>query len=218
MEIEIAVEETRFLKMEGLKALPNNSSRSIRHCSKLARNSQTREWFRINWLLYKLKHKMVFIGKALWRDEKWLHTFTSTVNLNIPDFRVIICWDQLGIVYYELLKSTKPITVDGYQEQLLIRFRRARYDNMVLTINIFYTLLIHSCRHCNGRSYLTTFSKRCSNWLTSVTNVKKSKIGSICESFQNKISSFNVGFLRWWRWENIGQLGISEKERRKLYT
>jgi len=48
---------------------------------------------------------------------------------NIHGFKVMLCiwWDQLGIVYYELLKPTETITGDRYRTQLM-RLSRALKD------------------------------------------------------------------------------------------
>jgi len=60
-------------------------------------------------------------------DEKWVHydnpkrrkswgvpgyASTSTAKSNIHGSKVMLCiwWDQLGVVYYELLKPTETIT------------------------------------------------------------------------------------------------------------
>ena len=69
-------------------------------------------------------------------DEKWVHydnpkrrkswempehASTSTARPNIHGAKVMlcICWDHLGVVYYELLKSRETITGDWYRTQLM---------------------------------------------------------------------------------------------------
>ena len=49
------------------------------------------------------------------------HAFTSTAKPNIHGEKVIIFiwWDQLSVVYYELLKLSEIITGDRYQAQLM---------------------------------------------------------------------------------------------------
>ena len=49
------------------------------------------------------------------------HASTSTARLNIHGAKVILCiwWDQLGVVYYELLKPSETITGDRYRTQLM---------------------------------------------------------------------------------------------------
>ena len=56
--------------------------------------------------------------------------------------KVMLCiwWDQLGVVYYELLKSIETITSDRYRTQLMnralkdkrSRFRNERHDKVIL--------------------------------------------------------------------------------------
>ena len=43
-----------------------------------------------------------------------------------------ICWDQLGVVYYELLQPNETITAECYQQQLMqlsraLKFKRPQY-------------------------------------------------------------------------------------------
>ena len=46
---------------------------------------------------------------------------TLTARPNIHDAKVMRCiwWDQLGVVYYELLKPNETITGDRYRKQLM---------------------------------------------------------------------------------------------------
>ncbi|GFX95052.1 mariner Mos1 transposase [Trichonephila clavipes] len=76
-------------------------------------------------------------------DEKWVHygekrrkswgypghASTSTAKPNIHGSKVMlsIWWDQLGVVYYELLKPTETITGNLYRTQLM-RLSRALKD------------------------------------------------------------------------------------------
>ena len=55
------------------------------------------------------------------------HASTSTAKPNIHGSKVMLCiwWDQLGVVYYELLKPTETITGDRTQ---LMRLSRALKD------------------------------------------------------------------------------------------
>ncbi|GFX89030.1 mariner Mos1 transposase [Trichonephila clavipes] len=57
------------------------------------------------------------------------HASTPTAKPNINDSKVTlsIWWDQLGAVYYELLKPTETITGDRYRTQLM-RLSRALKD------------------------------------------------------------------------------------------
>ena len=63
------------------------------------------------------------------------HASTSTVKLNIHGKTLILCiwWDQLGIVYYELLKPNETITGALYRTQLMtlsraLKEKRAHYS------------------------------------------------------------------------------------------
>ncbi|GFU65146.1 mariner Mos1 transposase [Trichonephila clavipes] len=85
-----------------------------------------------------------FLHRIVTGDEKWVrydnpkrkkswgypgHASTSTAKPNIHGSKVMfsIWWDQLGVVYYELLKPTETITGDRYRTQLM-RLSRALND------------------------------------------------------------------------------------------
>ncbi|GFW32652.1 mariner Mos1 transposase [Trichonephila clavipes] len=85
-----------------------------------------------------------FLLRIVTGDEKWVrydnpkrrisweypdYASTSTAKPNIHDYMVMlsICWDQLGVVYNELLKPTETITGDRYRTQLM-RLSRALKD------------------------------------------------------------------------------------------
>ncbi|GFX03886.1 mariner Mos1 transposase [Trichonephila clavipes] len=85
-----------------------------------------------------------FLHRIATGDEKWVrydnpecrkswgypgHTSMSTAQPNIPGTKVMlsIWWDQLGVVYCELLKPTETITGDSYRTQLM-RLSRALKD------------------------------------------------------------------------------------------
>ena len=73
-----------------------------------------------------------FLHRIVTGDEKWVHydnpkrrkswgvpdhASTSTAKPNIHGSKIMLCiwWDQLGVVYYELLKPTETITGDQYR-------------------------------------------------------------------------------------------------------
>jgi len=77
-----------------------------------------------------------FLHRIVAGDEKWVHydnpkrkkswrvpshASTSTAKPNIHGSKVMLCiwWDQLSLVYYELLKPTETITGDRYRTQLM---------------------------------------------------------------------------------------------------
>ena len=99
-----------------------------------------------------------FLHRIVTGDEKWVyydnpkhrkswgmpgHASTSTARLNIHGVKLMVSiwWCQLGVVYYELLKSSETITGDRYRTQLM-RLSRAlknkrptyqkRHDKVIL--------------------------------------------------------------------------------------
>ena len=92
-----------------------------------------------------------FLHRIVTGDEKWVHyhnpkrrklwglpnhASTSTAKPNIHDSKVMLCiwWDQLGVVYYELLKPTETITGDRYRKQLMrlsrgLKDKRPQYND-----------------------------------------------------------------------------------------
>ena len=62
------------------------------------------------------------------------HASTSTAKSNIHGKKLMLCiwWDQLGVVYYELLQPNETITAKRYQQQLMqlsraLKFKRPQY-------------------------------------------------------------------------------------------
>ena len=57
------------------------------------------------------------------------HASTSTAKPNIHGSKIMLCiwWDQLGVVYHELLKPSETITGDRYRTQFM-RLSRALKD------------------------------------------------------------------------------------------
>ena len=90
------------------------------------------------------------------------HAFTSMARLNIHGETVMLCiwWDQLSVVYYELLKPSKTITGDRYRMQLM-RLSRAlkekrpqyqeRHDKIIFQ---HYNVRLHVVRPV--KTYLET--------------------------------------------------------------
>lgn len=99
-----------------------------------------------------------FLHRIVTGDEKWIkmenpkrkrswgypgHASTSTAKPNIHGSKLMLCiwWDQLGIIYYELLQPNETITGDRYRLQLM-RLSRAlkekrpyyaeRHDKVIL--------------------------------------------------------------------------------------
>ncbi|KAM8715776.1 hypothetical protein ACLKA7_002770 [Drosophila subpalustris] len=62
------------------------------------------------------------------------HASTSSPRTNIHAAKVMLCiwWDQVGVIYYELLKPSESITGDRYRLQLMrlsqaLREKRPQY-------------------------------------------------------------------------------------------
>lgn len=102
--------------------------------------------------------KKGFLHRIITGDEKWIHydnpkrkkswglpghASTSTAKPNIHGKKLMLCiwWDQLGVVYYELLNPSETITGTLYRTQLM-RLNRAlkekrpqyysRHDKIIL--------------------------------------------------------------------------------------
>ncbi|UYV78320.1 hypothetical protein LAZ67_16000961 [Cordylochernes scorpioides] len=92
-------------------------------------------------LLLKRQNRKVFLHRIVTGDEKWIHydnpkrrkssvkpghASTSTAKPNIHGKKLMLCiwWDQLGVIYYELLQPNETITGERYQQQLM-RLSRA---------------------------------------------------------------------------------------------
>ena len=173
-------------------------------------------------------------------DEKWVHydnpkrrkswgvpghASTSTIKSNIHGSKVMLCiwWDQLGVVYYELLKLTKTITGDQYRTQLM-HLSRALKDKR-LQYNERHDKVI--LQHDNARphvakvvkTYLETLKwevlphspyspdvapSDCHMFQSMAHGLadqhfrsyEEVKIGSIRESPQKMTSFFDAGFVR----------------------
>ena len=108
-----------------------------------------RRFFACEQLLQRQNRKG-FLHRIVAGDEKWVHcdnpkrrkswgmpghASTSTARPNIHGAKVMLCiwWDQLGVVYYELLKPIETITGNRYQTQLMrlsrtLKEKRAQYQ------------------------------------------------------------------------------------------
>ena len=94
-----------------------------------------RRFFTCEMLLARHKRKS-FLHRVVTGDEKWIHydnpkkkkswgppghASTSTAKPNIHGKKLMLCiwWDQLDVVYYELLKPNETITGALYRTQLM---------------------------------------------------------------------------------------------------
>ncbi|UYV68992.1 SETMAR [Cordylochernes scorpioides] len=92
-------------------------------------------------LLLKRQNRKGFLHRIVTGDKKWIHydnpkrrkswvkpghASTSTAKPNIHGKKLMLCiwWDQLGVIYYELLQPNETITGERYQQQLM-RLSRA---------------------------------------------------------------------------------------------
>ncbi|UYV65845.1 hypothetical protein LAZ67_3005620 [Cordylochernes scorpioides] len=89
-------------------------------------------------LLLKRQNRKGFLHRIVTGDEKWIplrqlkaqkipgHASTSTAKPNIHGKKLMLCiwWDQLGVIYYELLQPNETITGERYQQQSM-RLSRA---------------------------------------------------------------------------------------------
>lgn len=99
-----------------------------------------RRFFTCEQLLQRHKRKS-FLHRIVSGDEKWVHydnpkrratygypghASSSTAVQNIHGLKLMLCiwWDQLGVIYYELLQPNKTITGEVYRRQLM-RLKRA---------------------------------------------------------------------------------------------
>jgi len=117
--------------------------------------------------LLQRQNRKGFLHRIVTGDEKWVHydnpkrrkswgmpghTSTSTARSNIHGAKVTLCiwWDQLGVVYYELLKPSETITRDRYRMQLMrlsraLKEKRSQYQER-------HDKVIH--QHDNARSHI----------------------------------------------------------------
>jgi len=78
-------------------------------------------------LLLQRHRRKSFLHRIVTGDEKWIRydnpkrKKSSTAKLNIHGAKLMLCiwWDQLGVVYYELLQPNETITGERYQQQLM---------------------------------------------------------------------------------------------------
>lgn len=107
-----------------------------------------RRFFTCEQLLQRQKRKG-FLHRIVTGDEKWIqydnpkrratygypgHASSSTAKPNIHGQKIMLCiwWDQVGVVYYELLNPNETITGEVYRRQLMrlsraLREKRPQY-------------------------------------------------------------------------------------------
>ncbi|UYV74653.1 SETMAR [Cordylochernes scorpioides] len=74
-----------------------------------------------NWVPYELKPGNIERRICTKSSVKPGHASTSTAKPNIHGKKLMLCiwWDQLGVIYYELLQPNETITGERYQQQLM---------------------------------------------------------------------------------------------------
>ncbi|GJQ66041.1 hypothetical protein Trydic_g4131 [Trypoxylus dichotomus] len=94
--------------------------------------------------LHQRQERKSFLHRIVTDDEKWIHystpkkrkslglpghTSTSSARPNIHAVKVMLCiwWDQVGVIYYKLLKPNETITGEWYRLQLM-RLSQALYE------------------------------------------------------------------------------------------
>ena len=119
------------------------------------------------------KNRNFFLHRIVTGDEKWIHydnpkrkeswwppghasRFTAKPNIHGKKLLLCIRWDQLGVVYYELLKPNETITGSVYRTQLMgwspaLKEKRAYYYSRHEKI-----ILLHDNARPHVKTYLET--------------------------------------------------------------
>ena len=101
-----------------------------------------RRFFPCEKLLQRQKRKG-FLYRIVTGDEKWIHysnpkrrkswglpghasTSSAWPNIHAVKVMLCICWDQVGVIYYELLKLNETITGERHRTQLMCLSRALR--------------------------------------------------------------------------------------------
>ncbi|UYV79179.1 K02A2.6-like [Cordylochernes scorpioides] len=124
-------------------------------------------------LLLKRQNRKGFLHRIVTGDEKWIHydnpkrrkswnkpghASTSTAKPNIHGKKLMLCiwWDQLGVIYYELLQPNETITGERYQQQLM-RLSRALKIKRPLYAKRHDKVIY---QHDNARPHVAKLSRR----------------------------------------------------------
>ena len=140
----------------------------------------------LQWQKRKSFLHCIMTGDEMWihynprRRRSWSkpgHASTSAAKPNIHDLKLLLCiwWDQLGIVYYELLKPTKTIkgknfflkikkliTIDNAPKLSIKEKKNGRYlsreptkwfCNMTTLGHLLQNGLKPTWKHLNGKCY-----------------------------------------------------------------
>lgn len=107
-----------------------------------------RRFFTCEQLLQKQNRKS-FLHRIVTGDEKWIHydnpkrrkswgrpghssNLTPKANIHAKKLMLCIWWDQVGVIYYELLQPNQTITGERYKQQLMklseaLKLKRPQY-------------------------------------------------------------------------------------------
>ena len=118
-------------------------------------------------LLIERQNRKGFLHRVVTGDEKWIHydnpkrkkswglpghASTSTAKQNIHGKKIMLCiwWDQVGVVYFELLQPGETITGDRYRLQLM-RLSRALKEKRPETVKRHDKVIL---QHDNARPHV----------------------------------------------------------------
>ena len=140
-----------------------------------------RRFFACGQLLERQKRKG-FLHRIVTVDEKWIyyrspkrrkswglpgHASTSLARPNIHAAKVMLCiwWDQVGVIYYELLKPNETITGERYRTQLM-RLSRAVFPRYCAVGLLLFRSIAHGLSDQQFRSY-EGIEKWLDSWIAS---------------------------------------------------
>lgn len=123
-------------------------------------------------LLLARQKRKGFLHRIVTGDEKWIHydnpkrkksygypghASTSTAKPNIHGKKLMLCiwWDQLGVIYWELLKPNETITGEVYRRQLM-RLKEAMQRERPIFRNRHDKIIL---QHDNARPHVAAVVK-----------------------------------------------------------
>ncbi|UYV66432.1 hypothetical protein LAZ67_4001656 [Cordylochernes scorpioides] len=140
-ELEALLDEDSSQTQEELAETLGVTQQAISNRLKVMARKHRAPYLHCELLLKRQNRKGFFLHRIVTGDEKWIHydnpkrrkswvkpghASTSTAKPNIHGKKLMLCiwWDQLGVIYYELLQPNETITGERYQQQLM-RLSRA---------------------------------------------------------------------------------------------
>lgn len=121
-----------------------------------------------------------FLHRIVTGDEKWIyydnpkrkkswgkpgHVSESTPEPNIHGSKLLLCiwWDQLGVIYHDLLKPNETITGDRYKTQLISMSRALREKRPQYTERHDKVILLHDNARPHNAQVVKQYLKE-QNW------------------------------------------------------